>query len=203
MKGAESAVVIGGGVLGLEAAWELRRGGLNVTVAGGRPRPDGPPSWTRMPPPSCGISARKQRPSPSAPEPRSPPLRGRRRSPACAWRTGETFPADLVIVSAGVRANVAVAKEMGLEVDRAVVVNERMETNLQDVYACGDCAQYQGMNYAIWLLRLWRRARWPAPVPRGTTVTYTPVSAALTFHGMDNRPLFAAGGQRKESQSAL
>lgn len=63
---------------------------------------------------------------------------------------GTVFPAELVIVSCGVRANTAIAKEAGIGTDRAVIVNEKMETSLPDIYACGDCAQYEGMNYAIW-----------------------------------------------------
>lgn len=55
-----------------------------------------------------------------------------------------------MVVSAGVRANTAIAQSAGIEIDRAIVVNERMETNLPGVYACGDCAQYQGINYALW-----------------------------------------------------
>ena len=46
-------------------------------------------------------------------------------------KDGEVIPAELVIVSAGVRANTAIAKEAGLEVDRAVVVNSRMETSVK------------------------------------------------------------------------
>lgn len=104
-------------------------------------------------------------------------------------------PADLVIVSAGVRANIGLAQSIGLDTDRAVIVNERMETNLQDVYACGDCAQYRGANFAIW----------PEAVDQGKTaganaagekLEYEPAAAALTFHGM-NTALFAAGDNGK------
>ena len=64
--------------------------------------------------------------------------------------SGETFPADLVIVSAGVRANTGLAQEMGLKTEKAVVVNSRMETGMKHIYACGDCAEYKGANFAIW-----------------------------------------------------
>ena len=57
---------------------------------------------------------------------------------------GKTLPADLVIISAGIRPSTALAMESGIAADRAVVVNDKMETNVRDVYACGDCAQYQG-----------------------------------------------------------
>ena len=63
---------------------------------------------------------------------------------------GERFLADLVVISAGVRPCTELALEAGLEVRKSVVVNERMETSLPDIYACGDCAEYQGMNYGVW-----------------------------------------------------
>ena len=53
---------------------------------------------------------------------------------------GEVIPAELVIISAGVRANTAVADGAGIKIDRSVVVNEKMETSEADIYACGDCA---------------------------------------------------------------
>ena len=62
----------------------------------------------------------------------------------------EPVKAQLVLISCGVRANVAVAQAAGAAVERAVVVNARMETSLPDVYACGDCAQFEGMNSALW-----------------------------------------------------
>ena len=104
---------------------------------------------------------------------------------------GRVFPAQLVIVSCGVRANVAVAKTAGIEVDRAVVVNSRMETNVEDVYACGDCAQYQGINYAIWPQAV-EEGKTAGANAAGEALEYTTVPAALTFHGM-NTALFSIG----------
>ena len=56
-------------------------------------------------------------------------------------KTGEVVEAGMVIVSAGIRANIELAKKMGLETKKGVVVNERMETSVSGIYACGDCAQ--------------------------------------------------------------
>ncbi len=54
---------------------------------------------------------------------------------------GDTLKCQLIAVAIGVRPRVALAREAGLEVDRGVVVNERMETSADDVYAAGDVAQ--------------------------------------------------------------
>ena len=110
-------------------------------------------------------------------------------------KNGDVLPAELVIVSAGVRANTAIAKEAGIEVDRAVVVNSKMETSVEDIYACGDCAQYQGVNYAIWPQAL-EQGKTAGANAAGDHTEYEQVPAALTFHGM-NTALFASGDNGK------
>ena len=55
-----------------------------------------------------------------------------------------------MILSCGVRSNIGIAKEAGIDTDRAVIVDSHMLTSNEDIYACGDCAQYEGINYAIW-----------------------------------------------------
>ena len=118
-------------------------------------------------------------------------ISGEERVTGVALADGREFPADLVVVSAGVRANVGLAKEMGLEIGRAVMVNERMETNLPGVYACGDCAEYKGVNYAIWPEAM-EQGKTAGANAAGEATEYQAVPAALTFHGM-NTELFAAG----------
>ncbi|MER2002436.1 MAG: FAD-dependent oxidoreductase, partial [Carnobacterium inhibens] len=56
---------------------------------------------------------------------------------------GVTIEPDIVILSAGVRPNTELAKEMGVELgaSRAIAVNKKMQTNLPDVYAVGDVAE--------------------------------------------------------------
>ena len=63
---------------------------------------------------------------------------------------GTAVPANMVLVSCGVRANSAIAAAAGAKLGRAIIVNDRMETSLPDVYAAGDCAEFEGMNYALW-----------------------------------------------------
>lgn len=68
---------------------------------------------------------------------------------------GYGFETDMVIISAGVRPNVNVAQEAGIElgITGAIKVNSRMHTNLQDIYACGDCVEKINMvsNAPVWL----------------------------------------------------
>ena len=191
----KKAVVIGGGVLGLEAAWELKKAGMAVTVLEAAPMLMGRQldrDFGELLQQIAGengvaihtgvtISA----------------IAGEEQVTGVALADGREFPADLVIISAGVRANVGLAKEMGLEIGRAVVVNERMETSLQDVYACGDCAEYEGMNYAIWPEAV-EQGKTAGANAAGEEAEYRAVPAALTFHGL-NTELYAAGDCGKNS----
>ncbi len=188
-KTSRHAVVIGGGVLGLEAAWELKKSGLSVTVLEaapvlmGRQLDEQAGQWLRRAAEKNGIDIRTGV--------RIASIDGETKVTGVTLADKEQFPADLVVVSAGVRANISLAQKAGLETGRGVMVNEHMETNIQDIYACGDCAEYQGMNDAVW----------PQAVEQGKTAganaageekEYVRTEPALTFHGM-NTALYAAG----------
>ena len=185
----KEAVVIGGGVLGLEAAWELKKARCKVTVLElaprlmGRQLDEGAGEMIKAVSEAQGITIHTGV--------QIEAIEGDGHVTGVRLGDGRVFPAQLVIVSCGVRANVAVAKAAGIETDRAVVVNSRMETSAADVYACGDCAQYQGINYAIWPQAV-EEGKTAGANAAGETLEYTGVPAALTFHGM-NTALFAIG----------
>jgi nitrite reductase (NADH) large subunit len=63
---------------------------------------------------------------------------------------GERIPAGMVIISAGVRPNLELPKSMGLECDKGIKVDKYLGTNLPDIYAAGDIAEFKGMAYGIW-----------------------------------------------------
>lgn len=185
----KEAVVIGGGVLGLEAAWELKKARCKVTVLElaprlmGRQLDEGAGEMIKAVSEAQGITIHTGV--------QIEAIEGDGHVTGVRLGDGRVFPAQLVIVSCGVRANVAVAKAAGIETDRAVVVNSRMETSAADVYACGDCAQYQGINYAIWPQAV-EEGKTAGANAAGEILEYTGVPAALTFHGM-NTALFAIG----------
>ena len=62
---------------------------------------------------------------------------------------GRRIEGDLILISAGVRCNVRLAQEAGLEVNRGVVVDEHLRTSADDIYAAGDVAEFQGRVYGI------------------------------------------------------
>ena len=63
---------------------------------------------------------------------------------------GETLAAKMVIISAGVRPNMEMAGPLGLDHDKGIKVNEHLRTNQSDIYAAGDVAEFKGMLYGIW-----------------------------------------------------
>ena len=75
---------------------------------------------------------------------------GRERVEDVRLEGGEVLEAGLVLISAGVRPNLELARSMGLEVNRGVKVDGRLQTSVEDVYAAGDVAEFNGANYGIW-----------------------------------------------------
>ena len=56
----------------------------------------------------------------------------------------------MVIISAGVRPNLVIAKILGVEVDKGVKVDEHLRTSQTDIYAAGDVTEFRGISYGIW-----------------------------------------------------
>lgn len=142
-KSAKSAAVIGGGVLGLEAAWALHQAGVAVSVVEFAPR--------LMP---RQLDEKESARVAEAIEDAGAKLYLSASAASYDGSTltlqdGREIPADMVIVSAGVRANAEIAAAAGVRVERKIVVDERMQTSAPDVYAAGDCAEYE-VSYALW-----------------------------------------------------
>ena len=63
---------------------------------------------------------------------------------------GEILPAQMVIISAGVRPNLELAKMLGLKTDKGVIVDQFMRTSQPDIYAAGDVIEFEDRTYGIW-----------------------------------------------------
>lgn len=189
----KNVVVIGGGVLGLEAAWEFKKARKNVTVLElapqimGRQLDETASEMLTSISESNGIEIHTGVQIAS--------IEGCQAVTGVKLSDGRVFDAELVVVSAGVRANTALASKAGIDVNRGVVVNAAMETNMPDVYACGDCAEYEGINYAIWPQAL-EQGKVAGANAAGEKLAYETVSAGLTFNGM-NTSLYAIGDNGK------
>lgn len=147
LKQGIKVAIIGGGVLGLEAAWALKQYGAKVTIieAGsklmGRQLDDETAELLKQRAQSEGISVCIGK---SIEE-----ITGLEEVSGIKLSDRE-IDAELVIISCGVRSNISVLQNAGAMSGRAVKTDEYMRTNLFNVYACGDCAEFDGINYSIW-----------------------------------------------------
>lgn len=143
-------IVIGGGLLGLEAAWGLVQQGVDVTVVH-----DGNTLLNRQIDEEAGVmlfnalSARGIRilTAKQTIAIDHDALSGK--LSALRFADGSTIPADLIVMAIGVRPNVALARSMGLRVDRAIVVNDTLQTFDPRIYAVGECVQHRGSLFGL------------------------------------------------------
>jgi nitrite reductase (NADH) large subunit len=142
------AVVIGGGLLGLEAANGLKLRGMDVTVVHLMP-------WL-MERQLDRTAARmlqhslEQKGLKFLLEKQTAEIAGRE---GCVsglrFKDGEEIPADLVVMAVGIRPNVELAKSAGLHCDRGVVVSDTMQTHDPRIYAVGECVAHRGSTYGL------------------------------------------------------
>src|SRR3990172_4767052 len=74
---------------------------------------------------------------------------GRGRVERVVLEGGEILAADLVVVAAGIRPRVELAREAGLEVRRGVVVDDLLRTSDPSIYAVGECVEHRGRSYGL------------------------------------------------------
>jgi nitrite reductase (NADH) large subunit len=145
---ANNIVIIGGGLLGLEAGNALRKINKKITLVEtfGRllPRQLDEPGAQRL------LGLLKEMGFQFRLAAKTREIQGNGRVNQVALESGELLPADLVLISAGVRPNMDLAAPLGLTCNKGVLVNEQLQTSRPDVYAAGDAAQFNGMVYGIW-----------------------------------------------------
>ncbi len=66
------------------------------------------------------------------------------------FKDGEIIETDLILFSAGIKSNLEIVKDTGIEYGRGIKVNEYLETSIKDIYAAGDIAEFNGAVYGIW-----------------------------------------------------
>ncbi len=191
------AVVIGGGLLGLEAAYGLAKRGLSVTVVHLMDRLmerqlDGPAARLLQ----RSLAARDIAVRLNA---RTTRVLGRARAEGVRLEGGETLPADLVVAAVGIRPLTALAEAAGIACDRGVLVDDHLETSKPGIYAIGECARHAGTCYGLvapayeQAAVLARRLAGQAAVYRGSLV-----ATSLKVSGVD---VFSAGDFLGEAAS--
>lgn len=146
--GCRDAVVAGGGLLGLEAAHSLHELGLRVTVLerGGR-------LLSRQIDEYCSelVDAHFARIGMQVLyRAESDSLAGEDRVRGVTLKDGRTLRCDMFLAAVGIRPNAELARQAGIEVNRGVIVNDRMETSVPGVFAAGDVAEHGGQVFGLW-----------------------------------------------------
>ncbi len=146
-NGPKSAAVIGGGLLGLEAARGLQNFGLDVSVVHLGPAL----MQQQMDLPAAAIlnkSLEKLKVNVLLNKSTSAIL-GSDRVLGLRFADGATLECDMVVISTGIRANWEIAAGCGLAVERGIIVDDQMRTGDPDIYAVGECAQHRGRMYGL------------------------------------------------------
>jgi nitrite reductase (NADH) large subunit len=146
-RGSDRAVVIGGGLLGLEAARGLLSHDLQVTVVEVAPH-----LMIQQLDPAGGDLLRRKLEAMGVEVllgKQTTHLLGDGRVSGVRFQDGTTLDTDLVVISCGIRPNVEEARAAGLLVDRAIVVDDQLRTSDPAVHAVGECAQHRGKLYGL------------------------------------------------------
>jgi nitrite reductase (NADH) large subunit len=141
------AVVIGGGLLGLEAARGLLNLGMEVEVV----HITDNLMERQLDPTASKLlqQALEKQGMRFLLNKQSAQIIGGDRVRALEFKDGTVAKADLVVMAVGIRPNVGLAKQAGLEVLQGIVVDDYLRTSVPDVYAVGECAQHRGVGYGL------------------------------------------------------
>ncbi|XID92980.1 nitrite reductase large subunit NirB [Paenibacillaceae bacterium WGS1546] len=142
-----NAVVIGGGLLGLEAARGLLHLGMDVAVVHlhrylmERQLDETAAKMLQRELEAQGMKFLLSKQSES--------IYGKNRAKGLRFADGSETEADLIVMAVGIKPNVELARAAGIDVNRGIVVNDFMETNVPDIYAVGECAEHRGIAYGL------------------------------------------------------
>jgi nitrite reductase (NADH) large subunit len=145
---ARKPLLIGGGLLGLEAGNGLRKRGMKVQVV---------EFFQRLLPRQMDerggqvLQAKMEEMGFSFTlGAKSKEILGEKRVDGLLLEDGLTLDCDLILISAGVRPHLKLAQDIGLEIDKAVIADDYLRTSIPHIYAAGDVVQHRGMYYGIW-----------------------------------------------------
>jgi nitrite reductase (NADH) large subunit len=194
------AVVIGGGLLGLEAAAGLKARGMDVTVLHLMPT-----LMERQLDPAAGYLLQKAveaRGIKVITRAETKAIRGERKVEAVEIADGRLIKATLVVMAAGIKPNAWLAKDAGLEVNRGIVVDAGMQSSDPDILATGECAEVGGHTYGL-VAPLYEMARVAAARLAGddsARFVHSDTPTKLKVTGIDLFSLgdFADGEDRQE-----
>jgi nitrite reductase [NAD(P)H] large subunit len=195
-QSARNAVVIGGGLLGLEAARGIAALGCPVTVVHlvdrlmERQLDAGAAELLLAAMPALGVDVRL--------EAATAAIVGDERAEGLRFADGSELEADLVVVSIGIRPQVELARAAGVAVERGIVVDDRMVTSHPRALAVGECAQHRGTVYGL-VAPIYEQAAAAADTlaERASSYDGSVQSAKLKVMGVDLVAIGQASGARE------
>jgi nitrite reductase [NAD(P)H] large subunit len=195
--GKKRVVVIGGGLLGLEAAYGLAKAGAPATLVHLMDRLmerqlDAPAAaLLKSLVEAKGIEIRLNASTAR--------ILGESRVEGVELLDGRRIDADAVIFAAGIRPNAMLAKDAGIAVNRGIIVDDRLQTGASDIFALGECAEHRGICYGL-VEPAYEQARVLAQHLAGRTAAYqgSVVATNLKVSGVS---VFSAGDFLGDEQS--
>jgi nitrite reductase (NADH) large subunit len=147
-EGVKKVILIGGGVLGLEAGNSLRKTGHEISVVEFFPR------LLPRQMDAAGAEVLKAQMEGMGFSfylgAKTKEITGTEKGDGLLLEDGSRLEGDLIIISAGIRPQAELARKLGLTVNKGVIVNDRMETEIEDIYAAGDLIEHKDRFYGIW-----------------------------------------------------
>ena len=192
------AVVIGGGLLGLEAAWGLKQRGMSVALVHLMPT-----LMERQLDASAGQMLQRdldRRGIAFFTDGQTEEITGTDHAEGVQLADGRFVPADLVVLAIGIRPNIDLAKVAQLEVNRGIVVTDDMRTSDPDIFAVGECVEHRGNVFGL-VAPIWDQARVCAARLAGdeeALFVSKALSTSLKITGVD---VFSAGALMAADES--
>ncbi|MFW9818104.1 MAG: FAD-dependent oxidoreductase [Candidatus Thorarchaeota archaeon] len=146
-EGVKRAIVIGGGLLGLELANQIKDYNLKTTVVEFFPR-----LLPRQLDEECATMLKDEIESRGIKvvlDAATEAILGNGVVTGIQLKGGQQIESDIVLIQAGIRPTIDLAKDVGIQTNRGIVVNEFLETSEKDIYAVGDCIEYKEQIWGI------------------------------------------------------
>ncbi len=143
----KKAIIIGGGLLGLELANQIKDCNLDTTIVEFFPR-----LLPRQLDEECGTMLKEeieQRGINVVLDATTEEILGDGRVSGVRLKDGQQIDADIILIQAGIRPIIDLAKDANIQTNRGIVVNEFLETSEKDIYAVGDCIEYKNQIWGI------------------------------------------------------
>jgi len=197
LSGVESVAVVGGGILGLEAAWAIHELGKEVSIIEYAPflmnrQLDEPVSRDLEKMLSNNGFTMYLGAGASV-------ISGNKKVEKIQLTDERVLQADAVLYSCGIRSNTELFKGTPLSVERGVVVNPTFETSIDDVYAAGDVAQINGITLGLWTAGM-AQGKTAGANMAGENVTYDLEMPSTLFH-INDWNIFSTGRVSGEFQT--